>query len=275
MRIRGGKFVVFGAAGSVGLALTTLLSRMGASTIFAVVKDAAQQERLNKIVMERELLRCFVRVADVRNIEQIRTFAQSLRNPIVGLSGVIYAVGHCPPGGIMAEVGTPLDRLPSEKLVIDHDLHVVGLQNVTRGILPLLRFGAHVVVIGSAVTRLPRFGLPANLFNKFHAGSYAQAKAAQLELVRWWQRSPTVKSVGVFVDYLGFGAIDTPFHRGLPDGQGPPSLISLDEVGARVVWVILGSVPVIKFTRTVSAPIAKMRWGVFQGIFDKRGLPTG
>ncbi|HBE90024.1 MAG: hypothetical protein A3E37_00140 [Candidatus Andersenbacteria bacterium RIFCSPHIGHO2_12_FULL_46_9] len=145
------------------------------------------------------------------------------------LSAIVYAVGHCPPGGFDNEVSIPLCYLDGQVLTDELNRQVIGLLHVMGSLYSRIQPSGHVVVISSAITRLTDETCPPWL----HAGHYATAKAAQCELVRWFRRDPNIKDRNILVHRLAPAAVDTSFHQGCQ--HQPPAMLSVDDVAQRVL----------------------------------------
>lgn len=153
------------------------------------------------------------------------------------LAGIVYTVGHGPPGGFDEEISVPLSELADVHFTNELTRHVTGLFNVVSQYRRSLRDRGHIIVIGSAITRLTDDTCPPWL----HAGHYATAKAAQAELVRWLRRDPNLKGKNILVHHLAPAAVDTPFHRGCM--HQPPALLSVTQVARRVLDAMESTTP--------------------------------
>jgi len=164
------------------------------------------------------------------------------------LDGIVYCVGQCSLQGFDAAVSVPLSDMTPLKFSRDFDQQVTGFFNIMACFLRHVEPSGHVVVIGSAITRLTDEKCPAFL----KAGHYAAAKAAQHELVRWYRRDELVRENRVCIHYLAPIAVDTPFHQDCE--RRPPAMISVDTVAKEVMKCLDRSTPVDKVISSPSCP---------------------
>lgn len=234
--VKGKRIAVIGAYGSVGQAITAeLLSRE--AEVFAIVKDAAQRTKL--AMKFRNLLVHRWDVLDQMHGQRIREEIEGTEpDETTKLNAVVYAVGHCPPGGLYDQISIPLSEINMETFGDDLDRLAFGVANIAQIFLPLMATGSRFIVIGSAITRFDPASLPPN----FYAGQYALAQAAQAELLRWLAVDPAFVAKTINVTRLMFGAMDTPFHT---ERNGPkaPHLVPLSEVVESIMTAILAPNP--------------------------------
>lgn len=160
---------------------------------------------------------------------RLHTRLQSYPNriPSAKLDGIIYAVGHCPPGGFSEAIKYSLSQLPLETYQNEIGMHQVGVLNVFQCLLPNLKDGGCFVFLSSAITRLKDKFPPA-----MHAHYHASVIAAEDWLIEGMRHDPVVAERQIKIHRLAPAAVDTPFHHG---GPQPPKLIPVGLVAEEVV----------------------------------------
>lgn len=225
---------IFGAAGSIGreVALQFLVT---GHRVFAWVKNPGQRVQLRetlKTAGERNLRNLFVLFQDVTRRETMeKTAMRVFRSGFFPfpVNGVVYAVGHCPPGGIVKATKQPLSQLPLENYRDEIDMHQIGVLNVFQCLLKKLENGGCFVFLSSAITRL-RGNFPPFLQAHYHAS----VVSAEDWLVEGMRHDPEVVNRGIKIHRLALAAVDTPFHC----GRSRPSaarLIPVEKVAREVV----------------------------------------
>lgn len=223
------RIVVFGGTGSIGSAVCLALLKAGYNidvisrgnrpgVLFQIVEKKDPHLLENGVVREQVM---DVTVGGEMNL----TFGWPHNG---SFKGIVYAVGDCPPGGFDQTVEKPLNEIHFHRFADELNRHVVGLFNAYQRFHRAIKNNGHIVVIGSAITRLNDVNCPPWL----HAGHYATAKAAQQELVNWLRRDPYIKEKKILVHRLAPAAVDTPFHEGCK--HQPPAKVSVNDVAKRV-----------------------------------------
>lgn len=148
------------------------------------------------------------------------------RNGITAINGIIYAVGSCPPGGLLQEVRTPLGEVASfQKWESAVALHCTGLLNVYGAFDQLLVSGGHFVTIGARVADTTPEQVPEGL----HLWHYAAAKSAQKKLVHGFRYQEQQHRK---FHWIAPGAVDCPFHEKAPASAKVPVSAVVDAVMA-------------------------------------------
>lgn len=155
----------------------------------------------------------------------------------VKLDAIVYAVGDCPKGGFVKELGKRLTDINPAELQKNLDLHVTGLLNVVQGLLPCLKDGGHIIVMSSSVTRLnnePAFRVPRFLT----IGHYAAAISAKDALIGWLRKDQQIVERDIKIDRLAPPAVDSPFHEGTPKEFSPPALLPVAKIVEAVMYAL-------------------------------------
>lgn len=149
-----------------------------------------------------------------------------------GFDSVIYAIGHCPDGGFMEAVGTPLSQLPLETYKREIGMHQVGVLNVFQTMLPNLVDGGNMLFLSSAITRM-KGKFPPHI----HADPHASVISAEDWLIDGMRHDTEVIRRNIKIHRIAPSAVDTPFHE---KGQTPVPLIPIEVVVKAVVDAIGG-----------------------------------
>jgi short-subunit dehydrogenase len=226
--VRDGDYAVIGATGNLGSPIAEQLYEMGAN-VHALARSDEDLESLAKH-KAKENFHCYP--VDVRDTTLLGTALPMLPK----LDGLVYCIGHCPPRGFDDEIEHPLSEVPTEKLSRDIRNHVLYLVHTFKYFASknLFNANAHIVVIGSAITRLTENTCPPWL----HAWHYIAANAAKEVIVRGMRHDPFSKRLKLLIHYLAFGAVNTPFHEGCE--HQPPKMIHVATV-VKEVMKALGS----------------------------------
>ena len=163
MTIAGKRVLAVGASSGIGRAFAIEAVRAGADVALAArrldrVKEAAASAG------HAHALAC-----DVRRHEDCRRVVTEAVAALGGIDLVLYAAGRAP---LQALIDTNTDEWQDVL-----DTNVVGLQRITREVLPHLSAGGIVAVLSSETVGKPRTGL----------GAYAASKAALDESLRTWR----------------------------------------------------------------------------------------
>ncbi len=224
------KYFVFGAGGSIGGEVVGQL--MGEHHVFAGVRTiAGSLSTLREGGRLRGGLCVVVPVGDVANVNCM--FKLTEDKDLQGLDGIVYAVGHCPPGGFMDAVKRPLSELPIGDYEREIGMHQVGVLNVFQYMLQNLNDGGCFVFISSAITRL-KGKFPQGAHPDYHASVIA----AEDWLIEGMRRDPVVIERKLKIHRIAPAGVDTPFHEG---GFVPKSQLFPVSVVAREVLQALAS----------------------------------
>lgn len=135
---------------------------------------------------------------------------------------VVYTVGHCPAGGFMEAVGTPLSQILLDTYINEISMHQVGVLNVFQAMLPHLVDSGSMLFISSAITRM-KGKFPSHI----HADPHASVIAAEDWLIDGMRHDPEVQKRKIKIHRIAPSAVDTPFHK---EGQTPVPLIPIKTV---------------------------------------------
>lgn len=200
-----GKFIVFGAHGHVGSAVSSRLIEAGED----VSKVGKSDWELGTSWRS-----CHIGETNLKSFD-----------------AAIYCVGHCPPGGFWEAVRYPLSQLSFSGLNQEVALHVTGPVQVFQDFLPAVRSGGCFVFMSSSATRLlqmPRDKRPP--INIYH---HLAVIAAEDALIEGMRMDPEVKQRGIKIHRIAPAAIgDSPFHSGGP--KLPVTVTTAEVVGAIV-----------------------------------------
>ena len=217
-------YLVFGAAGSIGSRIVNELVSSG-HRVIASVRSKHESTALN-LLSDRVWIQYDDDVADREKLDRYTLFKKLFDH----IDGVIYAIGHCPPGGFPDAIKYPLSQLPLSEYRREIDMHQVGVLNVFQRCAPKIEIGGCFVFISSAITRL-RGNFPPFL-QAYHHASVIDAEDWLIDGMR---HDPLVVERKIKIHRLAPAAVDTPFHQA---GPRPPKLISIDTVVAEVVSAI-------------------------------------
>ena len=223
------KVCIFGATGSIGRAVCRSLDDQYNEElhIAAVARTARQLVALKKEFRG-------VKTTATLDVAKDKGALEDLVKNLPDMDAVIYTIGECPPQGFAKSVSKPLtDRTLIKHLYRELNQQVIGLQRVVSTMLPHIKEGGTIVVIGSAINRVTDESCPPWLF----AGHYASAKACQKEMLCWMRRDPLVKKRRIKIKYLAPAAIDTPFHNS-KEGKFTLKLLSLEYVTEVILSLI-------------------------------------
>ncbi len=220
-----GNYAVFGATGNLGRPITEQLLLQGAN-VHAIARHKENLEQLEKND------RLHTHSIEIQNRHPFRLTTDLKKLP--PLDSLVYCLGHYPANGFDKEVSQPLSVSKGALLARDLQVHVTRLDLLYRELLniSLLKQEAHLVVIGSAITRLTENECPPWL----HAWHYTVATAAKEALVRGMRHDPATKKLNLRIHYLAFGAVDTPFHHGCE--HQPPKMLSIERVVDEVMCAL-------------------------------------
>jgi NAD(P)-dependent dehydrogenase (short-subunit alcohol dehydrogenase family) len=182
-----GAVLVTGASRGIGRATAVLLGRMGV-TVYGTVRSDGDAAQLSEVTNGRVMpLTC-----DVTDAVSVKAMAQELwrRTGETGLAGLVNNAGIA--------VAGPLEVLPTEAWREQFEVNVLGVVQVTRALLPLLRLGSGRIVNISSASGL--IAIP-------YLGPYGASKAAldrmseilRIELRPW----------GIPVSVIQPGLVDT------------------------------------------------------------------
>jgi NAD(P)-dependent dehydrogenase (short-subunit alcohol dehydrogenase family) len=228
------KHIVFGAGGHVGSHIVRQLVANG-DYVCAVCHTNEQVARLEgefyRQSSEHPTKVVITRPCSVQSGLELWSETQDTRIALEGSNSLIYAVGHCPPGGFANEVDRPLSSLPLFRMEDELFMHVYGPLNVFRNISKFLSPGSHIVFMTTAATRLlqaPDAAVPP----KVQIYGHLAAIAAQDALVVGMRRDPITIGQGFKINRVGPPAIiDSPFHDcKMPEGMRSPITVTTKDV---------------------------------------------
>lgn len=252
--LAGRNYIVLGAMGSIGGAVYEELISRGAK-VMAVLSGEPQ---LDAFIDRYGGNDSFAAMIDSSDFEkEYDTLGDFFFGPHFDPSmhgfqvdGIVCSIGHCPAGCFDLEVSIPLsDFLDIESddfMGNDFDDNIERLIKIPAMWIAqagkrFLKKQAHFLIIGSAINRFNASELPPPIF----AGHYAIVQAAQEKMVEWFQgHDPISSDNGIFVSRIGFGAIDTPFHKGCK--LNPPKMLSMRAVVREIISALQSPTPVMK-----------------------------
>lgn len=216
-------YIVIGAGGSIGSAVVRAL-RVANKPVYAAVHRYEQLAQFSTQVESGFL--------DVAEFSLMERFAKriALRAPV---KGVVYSVGHCPPGGVARAVSRPLGKYTGGEYRREVTMHQIGVLTAFMTLLPVLTKGGSFVFLSSAITRMKR-RFPEGVFGEAHASVIA----AKDFLIDGMRRDPEVVRNGINIHRIAPAAVDTPFHEGNPLNL---PLVPLTTVAQAVVEALASS----------------------------------
>ena len=176
-------YLVTGACGGVGAAVTDMLASRGA-TVFAADSRRTVLKRWPRSMPVRPLL------MDVTDAASIKKAGRTIQQSAAGLDGIVCAAG--------IYVGGPLLDVADEELRRVLDVNVLGAAHVVRELMPLLRHGSTLAFISSESTRA---AMP-------FTGPYVMSKRALEADAETLRRE--LLPLGIRVTVIQPGAIRTP-----------------------------------------------------------------
>jgi NAD(P)-dependent dehydrogenase (short-subunit alcohol dehydrogenase family) len=224
------KYLVFGAAGSIGGVLVRQLLSAGHEVIASV--------RERHVRVEEELSEAGAQVAavdDVSDLDQVKAFAARFAGERA-FDGIVYAVGHCPPKGFPEAIKHPLSQLPLAEYLHEINMHQIGPLVVFQQMAGCVADGGCFVFMSSAITRLKGKPFPSFLHAHHHAGVIGAGDW----LVDGMREDPMVAKRGIKIHRIAPAAVNTPFHDIEPR---VPKMVPIATVAERIVFA-LGS-PVV------------------------------
>lgn len=213
-------YLLFGAGGSIGSEIVRKLSVLG-HRVIASVRRAPDQPEAD--VTYRVL-------KDTADEREVKAFAEFMASES-RFDGVIYSVGHCPPGGLAEAVRYPLSKLPLETYKNEIGMHQLGVLNVFQHFSGLLADGGSFVFLSSAITRLKGRFSPT-----FYAHHHASVIAAEDWLIEGMRHDPIVIERGIRIHRIAPAAVATPFHHG--EGSGSAALVPVSLVVEHIVQAL-------------------------------------
>jgi NAD(P)-dependent dehydrogenase (short-subunit alcohol dehydrogenase family) len=175
-------YLITGACGGLGEALTRLLAGRGAS-VFAADVNTDALGRLSAVERVRPL---FLDVTDPCSAQQARSVIQQSAS---SLDGIVCSAG--------VYVGGPLLDVPEKEIRRALDVNVMGAVLVVKELFPLLREGSRVVFVSSESTRA---AMP-------FTGPYVMSKCALEAFAETLRRE--LLPLGIRVTIIQPGAIRT------------------------------------------------------------------
>lgn len=211
------KALVIGGSGSIGTALVHQFLEIG--------WDVAVMSRHSRSGLEigssGQVATYQGDVTNEADLDRIgREFAASGH-----LDCIVYSAGLPP------DVTIPLKEYPAAKWDETFSTYVTGCLFSFRALLPYVQRGAHLIVLGSAITRFASDSLP-----PIHAGHYAAAKAAVSELVKWMRRE--AKEQGLSVSLVSPSAVDTASHQTGELAAVPKKLIPVTALCSAILGIV-------------------------------------
>jgi len=226
-------YLVLGAAGSLGKAVVVRFLEANHSVI-AVVKNESRSAFVQAVDMgATKIFAC-----DVGDRRDMAALGRQLFHRDVHLDGVIYVVGHCPPGGFADAIRHPLSQLPIDAYEEEIRMHQLGVLNAFQCMLRVVKDGGSFVYLSSAITRL-KGGFPEFLQAHYHAS----VVSAEDWLVDGMRHDPIVSKRGIRIHRLAPVAIDTPFHS---TGPKPSKMLKIETVVQEIISALQSKVSVDK-----------------------------
>ena len=213
-------YLVIGAAGSIGQEVVRTLTADGHYVVAAVRHSTPE-----KIELKLKNLGAMIYVL---NDVSHRPDVEECLMHFIGtrFDGIIYCVGHCPPGGFSEATTHPLLELPVNDLMKEFDMYQLGPLHIFQVMHRLVKDDGCFLFISSAITRLGN-KWPSFLHAQYHAGMISA-----LDFLVYGMRAALAsQNRHISVHRVVPGAVDTPFHHG-----GPP--IKLLPI-SRVVGAVL------------------------------------
>jgi len=216
-------YLVLGAAGSIGKAVARRLCGDG-HHVFASVRNG-QRRAMGELADMGAKVEVIDDVSDPAALSKLGG-AYALTEPVY-FDGIVYAVGHCPPGGFPEAIQHPLAKLPLEDYLREINMHQVGALNTFQWMWSLVAPGGCFVFISSAVTRLK------GAFPPFLQAHYHASVISALDwLIEGMRHDPVMAGMGIKIHRLAPIAVNTPFHTG---GPRPPKLLEVEDVVREVL----------------------------------------
>lgn len=211
-------FMVSGAAGNVGRALTRLLARDGACVVAIHREDAALRESMEPI--ERPSEHLVLRGVDLsRPADCAAAVAQALRR-FARLDGVAHTVGGFAFAGAASGGADLFERM--------FRLNALTTLNIFAAALPPMRERQR----GSLVAIAAGAGLRANA----GLSAYGASKAAVLRLVE--SIADEERAAGVRANAVAPGIIDTPQNRAAMPNADFNSWVRPEEVAEAIAFLL-------------------------------------
>jgi NAD(P)-dependent dehydrogenase (short-subunit alcohol dehydrogenase family) len=189
------RIAVFGAAGSVGGAVTQRLEDEGRE-IFRIVHFEKERE---KILRENPKIQCAF--ADVGNPHEMRRLSKRLEHGECFFDDVIYAVGKYGKGEYSYRLQHRPSTLPIETFENEVFAQFIGLFTVFQAMLPVVVDGGSFVFVSSVQHE-----------DLMHDIISTEQQELLIEKMR---DDETVKERGIKIHHLGFGPIDTHYYYGM------------------------------------------------------------
>lgn len=208
-RLEGKTAIVTGGSRGIGAAIAERLAAEGAAVAitYAVRADAAEQVVAR---VEQAGRRAFALQADAADPKGGANALAEAAERLGGLDILIHNAGIA--------AFAPIDDAPYDELRRQFGVNVDGVYAGTQAVLPRLRDGGRIVVIGSALAH----NVP------FAGGAiYGASKAAVAALVRGWARDLGPR--GILVNVIQPGPIDTDLNPA--DGVSAESFTKLTALG--------------------------------------------
>ncbi len=232
-------YIVFGAAGSIGSAVAHQLLKEGHRVVVSPRKRLHGRGEVITRSTLSDLQRAGAELWQVDDVSDPRETYDLAPHCIANfpLEGVIYAVGHCPPGEFSAAIRYPLSTLPMEDYDREITMHQRGVLNIFQSLLPAVVQGGCFLFLSSAITRF-KGNLPIQAH--YHAGVIS----AEDWLIDGMRADPLVEKKNIKIHRIAPGAVDTPFHHG--EGLRPPKMTPISDVVREVVSALASNTTVDK-----------------------------
>jgi NAD(P)-dependent dehydrogenase (short-subunit alcohol dehydrogenase family) len=196
--LAGHRIVVTGAAGGVGRALVKMLLEDGA-------RVCASDLKIDASMFPDSGTSLVTVVADVSRVAEVETICATAETEFGGVDALVSNAGYI--------VSKPAHETSDDEWDAMMNINARSLFLLSRRLLPgMLRQGSGVIVATGSISSV--VGLPGQ-------AGYAASKGALLQLIR--AMAIDYAALGIRVNAVGAGSIDTPFLQRYLDGLPDPA----------------------------------------------------
>jgi len=177
------RVIVFGAGGHVGSAVCKRLSK--GNDVLAMTK---------------------------RGYNVVTKYGETRMPMTKAIDAAVFCVGHCPPGGFLKAISSPLSKFSPVEFEREMEIHVRGAFNVFQDYLSRIRDGGCFAYLSGAATRILQ--MPRVMRPHIQMYPHVAMLSAMDALIEGMRMDPMVEERNIKIHLIKPPAIgDSPFHK--------------------------------------------------------------